>query len=36
MSYPLVDDLYRIDINPADIEITTRSSGAGGQKREVK
>ena len=30
--YPLVDDNIEIDINPADIEITTsRSSGAGGQ-----
>ena len=30
--YPLVDDIIEIDINPADIEITTsRSSGAGGQ-----
>jgi peptide chain release factor 2 len=30
--YPLVDDTIKIDINPADIEITTaRSSGAGGQ-----
>ena len=30
--YPLVDDSIIIDINPADIEITTaRSSGAGGQ-----
>ena len=30
--YPLVDDTIDIDINPADIEITTaRSSGAGGQ-----
>ncbi|MEJ2163284.1 MAG: PCRF domain-containing protein [Robiginitalea sp.] len=30
--YPLVDDSIEIDINPADIEITTaRSSGAGGQ-----
>ncbi len=30
--YPLVDDSIAIDINPADIEITTsRSSGAGGQ-----
>ena len=30
--YPLVDDTIQIDINPADIEITTaRSSGAGGQ-----
>lgn len=30
--YPLVDDSIQIDINPADIEITTsRSSGAGGQ-----
>ncbi len=30
--YPLVDDGIEIDINPADIEITTsRSSGAGGQ-----
>ena len=30
--YPLVDDRIQIDINPADIEITTaRSSGAGGQ-----
>jgi peptide chain release factor 2 len=30
--YPLVDDSITIDINPADIEITTaRSSGAGGQ-----
>ena len=29
---PLVDDSIEIDINPADIEITTsRSSGAGGQ-----
>jgi peptide chain release factor 2 len=27
--YPLVDDSIEIDINPADIEITTRSSGAG-------
>ena len=30
--YPLVDDTIDIDINPADIEITTsRSAGAGGQ-----
>ncbi|MBG7629580.1 MAG: PCRF domain-containing protein, partial [Bacteroidetes bacterium] len=30
--YPLVDDTIEIDINPADIIITTaRSSGAGGQ-----
>lgn len=30
--YPLVDDTIQIEINPADIEITTaRSSGAGGQ-----
>ena len=30
--YPLVDNTIEIDINPADIEITTaRSSGAGGQ-----
>ena len=30
--YPLVDDSIEIDINPADIQITTaRSSGAGGQ-----
>jgi peptide chain release factor 2 len=30
--YPLVDDTIKIDINPADIQITTsRSSGAGGQ-----
>lgn len=30
--YPLVDDSIDIEINPADIEITTaRSSGAGGQ-----
>ena len=30
--YPLVDDSIAIDVNPADIEITTaRSSGAGGQ-----
>ncbi|MBT8186584.1 MAG: peptide chain release factor 2 [Croceitalea sp.] len=30
--YPLVDDTIEIDINPAEIEITTaRSSGAGGQ-----
>ncbi len=30
--YPLVDDSIEININPADIEITTaRSSGAGGQ-----
>ncbi len=30
--YPLVDDSIEVDINPADIEITTaRSSGAGGQ-----
>ena len=30
--YPLVDDNIEIEINPADIEITTaRSSGAGGQ-----
>ena len=30
--YPSVDDTIEIDINPADIEITTaRSSGAGGQ-----
>lgn len=30
--YPLVDDTIEVEINPADIEITTaRSSGAGGQ-----
>ncbi|TRX35021.1 peptide chain release factor 2 [Flavobacterium sp. ZT3R18] len=30
--YPLVDDTIEIEINPADIDITTaRSSGAGGQ-----
>ena len=30
--YPLVDDSINIEVNPADIEITTaRSSGAGGQ-----
>ncbi len=30
--YPLVDETIEIDINPADVEITTaRSSGAGGQ-----
>ena len=30
--YPLVDESIEVDINPADIEITTaRSSGAGGQ-----
>jgi peptide chain release factor 2 len=30
--YPLVDDTIEIDINPADVVITTaRSSGAGGQ-----
>ena len=30
--YPLVDESIEIDINPADVEITTaRSSGAGGQ-----
>ncbi len=30
--YPLVDDSIDIEVNPADIEITTaRSSGAGGQ-----
>ena len=30
--YPLVDDSIQIEVNPADIEITTaRSSGAGGQ-----
>ncbi len=30
--YPLVDDSIEIEVNPADIEITTaRSSGAGGQ-----
>ena len=30
--YPLVDDSIKIEVNPADIEITTaRSSGAGGQ-----
>lgn len=30
--YPMVDDTIEIDINPAEIEITTaRSSGAGGQ-----
>ncbi len=30
--YPLVDDSIEIEINPADIEVTTaRSSGAGGQ-----
>ena len=30
--YPSVDDTIEIEINPADIEITTaRSSGAGGQ-----
>jgi peptide chain release factor 2 len=28
--YPLVDDSIEID-NPADIETTSRSSGAGGQ-----
>lgn len=30
--YPLVDDSIEIEVNPADVEITTaRSSGAGGQ-----
>ena len=30
--YPMVDDSIEIEVNPADIEITTaRSSGAGGQ-----
>ncbi|MBJ6368830.1 peptide chain release factor 2 [Snuella sedimenti] len=30
--YPLVDDTIEIELNPADLEITTaRSSGAGGQ-----
>ncbi len=30
--YPLVDDSIEVDVNPADITITTaRSSGAGGQ-----
>ncbi|WP_340157586.1 peptide chain release factor 2 [uncultured Maribacter sp.] len=30
--YPLVDDSIEVDVNPADISITTaRSSGAGGQ-----
>merc|ERR1712086_424938 len=30
--YPLVDDTIEIEVNPADLEITTaRSSGAGGQ-----
>ena len=30
--YPVADDSIEIEINPADIEITTaRSSGAGGQ-----
>lgn len=30
--YPLIDESIEVDINPADIEITTaRSSGAGGQ-----
>ncbi len=30
--YPVADDTIEIDVNPADIEITTaRSSGAGGQ-----
>lgn len=30
--YPLADDRIEIDVNPADVEITTaRSSGAGGQ-----
>ena len=30
--YPMVDDSIEVEINPADIEITTaRSSGAGGQ-----
>ena len=30
--YPLVDDSIEIEVNPADLEITTaRSSGAGGQ-----
>lgn len=30
--YPLIDDTIEIEVNPADIEITTaRSSGAGGQ-----
>ena len=30
--YPLVDDSIEVEVNPADIEITTaRSSGAGGQ-----
>ena len=30
--YPLVDESIKIEVNPADIEITTaRSSGAGGQ-----
>ena len=32
--YPLVDDSIEIEINSADIEITTaRSSGAGGQNQ---
>jgi peptide chain release factor 2 len=33
--YPLVDDSIEIDINPADIEITTsRSSEPVGKKRK--